>query len=124
MAFFGIDVRKAIALGEHRAIARHHHDHSTRALVLADPLLHQRIDHAGEVGRCQLKPRLRHCFVGACARRHHGESDRESHAQESGDMKGVHGKSPRRVASHGSRIKISRFSIRHPPFASFTAKSG
>jgi hypothetical protein len=30
------------------------------------------------IGRCRLKPRLWHRFVGACARCHHGESDQES----------------------------------------------
>jgi hypothetical protein len=55
------DVREAVALGEDRPIARHHDDHCARTFVVDDPLLHQRIDDAGEIGLCQSKWRL-WCF--------------------------------------------------------------
>jgi len=41
---------EAIALREYRAIALHHDHHGARAFALADPLRHQRVDHAGEIG--------------------------------------------------------------------------
>jgi hypothetical protein len=56
----GLDVRKAIALGEDQGIALHHDHHSARAFALVDPLRHQRVDHAGKIGGRQLKRRLRH----------------------------------------------------------------
>jgi hypothetical protein len=47
----GVDVRETIAFGEDRTIGLHHDDDRARALVLVDPLRHQRVDHVGDIGR-------------------------------------------------------------------------
>jgi hypothetical protein len=54
---------------EDRTIALHHDDDRATAIVLIDPLRHQRGDHVGDIGRRQLKRRLRHRRIRDGARR-------------------------------------------------------